>query len=121
MKKNYKNKEIGKLTKTFCLKYGIPKDYYEYKIMQSFGLIYHVQKHIENFMNVESFNYTLCNLKETVDNPYYVIYDFEKNSIKYFKKFKEYVCVVVNITNFECHISTFYPVNKYNIDKLKNK
>lgn len=89
--------------------------------MQSLKLIYHVNKHVNDFISVDSFNDTLANVDKVISSPYYVYYDPIKNSLRYYKKIDEYVCVVVNILNDYSFISTIYPVNKKMIDKLKNK
>ncbi len=60
------------------------------------GLIYHVQKHSQNFLNIQ--NYTLA-----------------LNSIK------KILSVVVNIEKNMAYVATIYPVNKKKIDKLKQK
>ena len=52
-------------------------------------------------------------------NPEFVYYDYSKNSIKYFKKLKQYVCVVVKIDKNKAFVATLYPVNKKSILKLK--
>lgn len=85
------------------------------------GLIYHVQKHLNEFISVDSFNKTLLNIPNIITAPYYMYYDKVKNSIKYYKKIEEFVCVVVNIKENGAFVSTIYPVNKVTIDKLKRK
>ena len=90
-------------------------------IVQSFGLVKHVQKHINDFTDVDSYNQAMANLDKIINKPYFMSYDSVKNSIKYYGQVKQYVCVVVNLTNTEAYISTFYPVKKKTIDKLKNQ
>ena len=118
--KKYKSKEVGRLDKKFCNKYGL-ENCTNFKIVQSLGLIYHAQKHMNDFVSVDSFNETMLKIKDVISYPYFVYYDTQKNSLKYYKKIVEYVCVVVNITSTEAFVSTAYPINKKNIDKLKNR
>ncbi|MDD2208410.1 MAG: hypothetical protein PHG03_03420 [Bacilli bacterium] len=118
--RKYKNKEVGRLEKKFCDKHGIGKCT-NFKIVQSLGLIYHVQKHMNDFISVDSFNYTMLNIKEVVNAPFFTDYDSINHSIKYYKKLQEYVCVVVNITETNAFVSTVYPVNKKRINKLKQQ
>lgn len=120
MVQNKKIKIVGKVNSKFCQENEISY-YSNFDIKQSFGLIYHVQKHLNDFVSVESFNFTLFNISTIIKNPYYMHYDAVKNSIKYYKKLKEYVCVVVNLKNNEAFVSTIYPVSKKTIDKLKDK
>lgn len=118
--KNYKTKIIGLINPKFCKKEGI-EQYSNFKIEQSLGLIYHIQKHLNEFISVDSFNKTLLNIPNIITAPYYMYYDKVKNSIKYYKKIEEFVCVVVNIKENGAFVSTIYPVNKVTIDKLKRK
>lgn len=118
MGKKYKTKEVGILDKSFCKKYGL-KDCINFKIVQLLGLIYHAQKHMNDFVSVDSFNITMLKIGTIISSPYFVFYDSSKNFLRYYKKLEEYVCVVVNITSTEAFVSTVYPVNKKTIDKLK--
>lgn len=118
--KKYKMKVVGVIDSNFCKKHNI-NFYANFKIEQSLGLIYHVQKHLNDFISVDSFNSTLMSIPKIISNPYYMYYDSVKNSIRYYKKVKEFVCVVVNISNTNAFVSTIYPINKKNIDKLKNR
>lgn len=115
-----KTKKIGELDKKLCIDNGIPQ-FANMDIVQSFGLIKHVLKHANQFCSVDSFNTTLSNISDIISKPYFVYYDSIRHSFRYYKKVKEYVCVVVNITSTEAFVSTFYPIKKSSIDKLKNK
>lgn len=95
---------------------------YQYKnknIVQSINLNKHTLKHANEFKSIDSYNRTLSELTEVIKTPYYVYFDEYRNSLKYYKKLEEYVCVVVNLTEGDIFVSTFYPVNKNKIDKLK--
>lgn len=102
--KKYKNKEVGRLDKKFCQKYGI-SNCINFKIVQSLGVIYHAQKHMNDFINVDSFNTTVLKINEVINQSFFVYYDAERNSIKFYKKLMEYVCVVVNITETEAFVA----------------
>lgn len=118
--KRYKNKTVGTIDEKFCTKTGISK-YSNFKIEQSLGLIYHVQKHLNDFINVDSFNKTLMEIPTIISKPYFMYYDKVKNSIRYYKRVEEFVCVVVNINETSAFVSTVYPVKKTAVDKLKMK
>lgn len=113
----HKSKNVGSIGKKFIKKYNLKIA--NEKIVQSLGLVHHTQKHLENFCSVDSFNRTLIDIPKILSKPYYVSYDNDKNSLKYYGKIVEYVCIVVNITDTENFVSTFYPVAKAKIDKKR--
>ncbi len=113
----HKTKEVGIIEKKYITKYDLKIA--NEKIIQSLGLVYHAQKHTGNFCSVDSFNKTLLDIPKILKKPYYVSYDPDKNSLKYYGKIVEYVCIVVNITDTENFVSTFYPVGKSKIDKKR--
>lgn len=115
-----KTKIVGKISSSICKKNNI-SCYKEYDILQSLGLIYHINKHINDFININSFNKTIKSIDKIITSPLFVYYDPVKNSLRYYKKLDEYVCVVVNILEDYSFVSTVYPVNKKTIDKLKNR
>jgi len=104
-------KLVGKINESITSFYSLEK-YNNYKIYQSLNLIYHVNKHKVSFINSYSYYYTLNNLEEVLLSPEFVYYDNKNNSFRYFKKLKEYVCVIVKFNDGSAFISTFYPVSK---------
>lgn len=91
-------------------------------ITQSLDLYIHIQKHIKQFKDVDSYNHTILNIDKIISQPYFVYYDREKNSLRYYKCIDEYVCAIVKLTNKrELYVATIYPVNKKTIDKLEQK
>ena len=115
---NKKNILIGKIHK-FIISFYLLIKYEDYNIYLSISLKYHTSKHKNNFISDVSYYYTLKNVNSVLMNPEFVYYDYSKNSIKYFKKLKQYVCVVVKIDKNKAFVATFYPVNKKSILKLK--
>ena len=61
------------------------------------------------------------NIDKIISSPYYVEYDEKRNSLKYYGKVDQQVCVVVRLDKKEYFVSTFYPLSKKKIDKLKSK
>ena len=112
--------KVGKLTESLCKKYGITSGM-GFDIVQSMGLIYHVQKHSQNFLNIQNYTLALNSIKKILSSPAFVYFDDSRNSIKFFKKLNQYICVVVNIEKNRAYVATIYPVNKKKIDKLKQK
>lgn len=115
--KKHKTKEVGIIEKNYIKRYDLKIA--NERIVQSLGLVYHTQKHLGNFCSVDSFNKTLLDIPKILKKPYYVSYDSDKNSLKYYGKIVEYVCIVVNITDTENFVSTFYPISKSKIDKKR--
>lgn len=115
---NKKNILVGKIHESIVSFYSLNK-YEDYNIYLSLSLKYHTDKYRNNFINDFSYYYTLKNVSNILLNPEFVYYDYNKNSIKYFKKLREYVCVVVKIDRDKAFVATFYPINKKSILKLK--
>lgn len=115
---NKKNILVGKIQESIVSFYSLNK-YEDYNIYLSLSLKYHTDKHKNNFINNSSYYYTLKNVSNILLSPEFVYYDYSKNSIKYFKKIREYVCVVVKIDKDKAFVATFYPVSKKSILKLK--
>ena len=89
-------------------------------ILQSLKLYKHTAKHVEDFKSVDSFNKTMSNIKDVISNPYFIYYDKEKKSLRYYKYLDEFVCVIVKLTNKKhLYIFTVYPVSKDKIHKLE--
>ena len=115
--KNKTTKIVGYVDKKIAYDNNII-EYAEKDIVQSTKL----DKHAADFFSIDSYHNTLININEIIKNPYYVEYDSKKDSLKYYGKVDQYVCVIVKIKEKkELYISTFYPQSKEKIDKLKNK
>ncbi len=120
MAKKYKTKEIGKITDSVSKKCDI-EQYTNFLIVQSLGLPYHTSKHANDFHTVDNYNQTLSNIEKIIEQPYYVEYDKNRNSIKYYGKIEQYTCIVVNILENHAYVSTMYPISKKKIDKMKEE
>jgi len=119
--KNKTTKIVGYVDKKIAYDNNII-EYAEKDIVQSTKLDIHTNKHAADFFSIDSYHNTLININEIIKNPYYVEYDSKKDSLKYYGKVDQYVCVIVKIKEKkELYISTFYPQSKEKIDKLKNK
>lgn len=73
-KKAKKTKLVGRISTSICKKNNI-LCYSGYEIVQSLKLIYHVNKHVNDFISVDSFNKTIANVDKVISSPYYVYYD----------------------------------------------
>lgn len=119
--KNKTTKIVGYVDKKIAYDNNII-EYAEKDIVQSTKLDIHTNKYAADFFSIDSYHNTLININEIIKNPYYVEYDSKKDSLKYYGKVDQYVCVIVKIKEKkELYISTFYPQSKEKIDKLKNK
>lgn len=89
-------------------------------VLQSLKLYKHTLKHVEDFKNVDSYNNTMSNIDKVIADPYFIFYDKEKQSLRYYKRLDEYVCVSVKLTNKKhLYVFTVYPVSIDKIQKLE--
>ena len=115
------NKIVGRISEDLVEKYKL-YDYRNKEIVQSLDLYLHVAKHAKEFESVDSFNHTLSNISEIIENPYFVYYNPSKNSLLYFKEIDENICAVVKLNlrkNKDSYVATIYPVSKNKINKYK--
>lgn len=115
------NKIVGRISEDLVEKYKL-YDYRNKEIVQSLDLYLHVAKHAKEFESVDSFNHTLSNISEIIENPYFVYYNPSKNSLLYFKEIDENVCAVVKLNlrkNKDSYVATIYPISKNKINKYK--
>lgn len=118
--KNFTSKIIGYLDENIRKHFNIEKSSSK-EIVQSNKLDIHTNKHANDFITLDSYHNTLMNIDKIISSPYYLEYDKKRNSLKYYGKVDQYVCVVVRLDKKEYFVSTFYPLSKKKIDKLKSK
>lgn len=112
-------KVVGKISDDIVEKYKL-YDYRNRKIVQSLDLYAHIYKHLNEFKSIDSYNHTISNITDIINDPRFVYYDKERNSLLYFKKIDENVCTVVKLNlrkNKDIYISTVYPVSEKKIQK----
>lgn len=117
MAKGRIKKVVGKISDEIVEKYNL-YDYRNMEIIQSFDLYQHIQKHIYEFESIDSYNHTISNIPKIISEPLFVYYDSERNSLLYFKKIDENICVVVKLNlrkNKDTYISTIYPLSEAKI------
>lgn len=118
-----KEKIVGIVSEEIIDRYKL-YDYRNYKIVQTLSLYKHIEKHIPEFKNLDSYKSTIKNIEKIINNPNFVYYDYNKKTLSYFKKIKEDVCVVVKLKlrkNKKNYISTIYPISKNKITKYIEK
>ncbi len=120
LNKKFTSKKVGYIDDKIIKKFDI-KNIVSEKIVQSSKLDIHTNKHANDFVSLDSYHNTLMNIDKIISNPYYVEYDEKRNSLKYYGKVSQYVCVVVRLDKKEYFVSTFYPLSKKKIDKLISK
>ena len=116
MGKKHITKIVGKISDEVVNRYEL----YEYRdvdIIQSMGLFHHIQKHLEEFKSIDSFNLAMNSIPNILSNPRYVCYDRQKNSLLYYKELEENVCVVVklNLSKKGPYVATVYPISENKI------
>ena len=112
-------KIVGIVSEEVVKRYNL-YDYRNTKIVQSLDLYQHVSKHIKEFKSVDSFNRAIFNIEKIIANPYFVYYDSLRNSLLYFNKIDENVCVVVRL-NKDNYVASIYQVNMHKILRLKEQ
>ena len=123
MSKRKINKIVGRISNDIVERYKL----YEYRneeIVQSLDLYKHVAKHAEEFESVDSFNHTLTNIEKIIEDPIFVYYDANRNSLSYFKEIDENVCVVVKLKlkkNKDTYVASVFPVSVKKIERLKEQ
>ena len=123
MGKGHIKKIVGRISDDVVEQYKL-YDYREMEIIQSLDLYSHVHKHIHEFKSVDSYNNAVLNIDKIIQNPYFVYYEKEKNSLHYFAEVDEFTCVIVKISlkkNKDTYVSTIYPISKEKIDRYKEK
>ena len=112
-------KIVGVISDEIVEKYKL----YEYRnetIVQSLDSYQHIAKHIQEFENVDSYNNTVNSISNIIKNSKFVYYNSSKNSLLYFKKIDENVCVVVKLKlrkNKDTYVATIYPISETKINK----
>ncbi|MBQ7031784.1 MAG: hypothetical protein IJN13_05440 [Bacilli bacterium] len=117
------NKIIGQISDEILEKYKICM-FRNTQIIQPSGLYKHISKHIDEFENIETYNYVVSNLSWIISCPDFVYYELPRNSLLYFKTLTESVCVVVKlnlIKNKYAYVASVYPVSKRKIERMKEK
>lgn len=112
-------KTVGTISDEIIEKYKL-YDYRNKKIVQSMDLYIHITKHIKEFKSIDSYNKTISNIENIISEPLFVYYNKQRNSLLYFKKIDEEVCVVVKLNlreNKDSYVASVYPVNENKIQK----
>ena len=123
MGKGHIKRIVGRISDDVVEQYKL-YDYREMEIIQSLDLYSHVHKHIHEFKSVDSYNNAVLNIDKIIQNPYFVYYEKEKNSLHYFAEVDEFTCVIVKFSlkkNKDTYVSTIYPISKEKIDRYKEK
>lgn len=119
MAKGRITKTVGTISDDIIEKYKL-YDYRNKKIVQSLDLYIHITKHIKDFKSIDSYNKTISNIENIISEPLFVYYNKQRNSLLYFKKIDEEVCVVVKLNlreNKDSYVASVYPVNENKIQK----
>lgn len=123
MGKHKINKIVGRISKNVAEQYGL-QEYENQEIIQSLDLYIHTYKHLNEFNSVDSYNATVTNIDLIIDDPYFVYYEKERNSLLYFREIDEFVCAVVKLKlrkNKDNYVATVYPLSKNKVEKFKEK
>lgn len=121
MSKKRISKVVGTISEDIIQRYKL-YEYQNVEIIQSLDFYVHVQKHINEFQSVDSYNKAVINIPDIISDPLFVYYNKDKKSLLYFKKIEENVCAVVKLNlrkNKDTYVSTIYPISEKKIQKYK--
>jgi len=110
---------VGKISDEVIEKYKL-YDYRNKNIVQSLDLYVHIAKHVKEFKSIDSYHNTISNIENIISDPFFVYYNKKRNSLLYFKKIDEEVCVVVKLIlreNKDSYVASIYPVSENKIQK----
>lgn len=112
-------KFLGRVTEDIAIKNDI-KEYANKRIVLYDNDRRHCEKrHAHEFKNIDDFNYVMDNLDIIINNPDYVFYVKNKNTLEYYKSFKCGITVRVRVEpRNELKVKTVFTVNEY---KIKNR
>ena len=113
-------KIIGTISNEIIEKYQL-YEYKNIKIVQSLDLYVHISKHVLEFTSIDSYNKTINNIENIINDPDFVYYNKKRNSLQYYKKLDENICIVIKLIlrkNKNCYIATIYPVSEQKINKI---
>ncbi len=116
-------KVVGQINDEVVDRYEL-YDYRGRDVIQSMDLYIHIAKHRNEFQSIDSYNNTLSNIENIIAKPNFVYYEKQRNTLLYFKKIDENVCVVVRLelrANKDCFIASIYPVSESKITRLKEQ
>lgn len=119
MAKGGYTKIVGKISDEVIEKYKL-YDYRNKNIVQSLDLYVHIAKHVKEFKSIDSYYNTISNIENIISHPFFVYYNKKRNSLLYFKKIDEEVCVVVKLIlreNKDSYVASIYPVSENKIQK----
>lgn len=112
-------KIVGRISSEVIERYKL-YDYRNTEIVQALDLYVHIAKHAEEFESVDSYNHAVASIPEIISDPTFVYYDQYRNSLLYFKKIDENVCLVVKLNlrkNKDTYVATLYPISENKIQK----
>lgn len=119
--KESNSKIIGYVSKKVCDDLNLEEQIGK-SIKMTAPLLEHIAKHSEEYESVESCLYTISNVSDIINDPDYIYFNNKNNSIEFYKYLKEYVSVVVKVTNKKnLYIASIYPVKKSKIDNRMEK
>lgn len=117
-----KTKFVGSLRPEVAYEIGIP-EHSNKEIIQTSSLYKHITKHIDEFLNLDSYNYTISHVSDVINDYEYVFYNSEQDSIEYYKKLLENVSVVIKLHESKTYfyVASIYPVTEMKIENRKKK
>lgn len=84
----------------------------------AYDRISHCEKHKSDFINIESYNYSMQNIPQIINIPDYIGYNPQNNSIEYIKQLGDLTLVAIRLKQQgDLFLRSIYPISK---SKLEN-
>lgn len=116
-----KHKIVGYISESVADEWDLPEQKGK-PIFQTFSFYKHIQKHIQDFGSLDSFEYALNNIENIILNYDFVIHNGVNESLEYYKKLNGNVVVVAKLTNKnKLYLSSIYPVSDFKVENKKEK
>ena len=81
-----------------------------------------IDKHLKDFGSLEKIEESFNNLSDIIKKPDYVFYNKKSNSLEYYKKIENDICVAVRVNPGKVlKVKSWFPANKGKIENRRKK
>lgn len=116
MRENRQMLKIGRLTQDIINILDL--DIVPCNIKFGYDRIEHCRQHINDFKSIKSFNNSMTHIPEIINNPDYIGFNVNNNSIEYIKKIDDLTLVAVRLKQKDdLFLRSVYPITE---SKLQN-
>lgn len=118
-----KRKEIlFTITKAFCNRYHLNDSFVGLNIVIYPDRYLHIDKHRDEYIYSETYEYIKSNLNKLVSSPDFVVVNNKNQSMNFVKKLSENVLIAISINvKKELRVKTVFPISNIRYQAIKNK